>query len=122
MKQLTAEGRGARRAPNFPLPKDGRAESLLPLWRKRVDALEGEYFEQDDGRRRRSLQKQIDETQKAIADLDVELKQLAKLEREIWQQLWRTPMAVEWEKQRWTREVAQYTRHKARAELLIAAV
>lgn len=117
MKQLPADGRGARRAPNWPLPVDSRAKSLLPLWRERVDAMEGEYVAEDDGRRRRSLRKQIDDLQKMIADVDVEVKQLAKLEREIWTQLWRTPMAVEWEKQRWNREIAQYARHKARAEL-----
>jgi hypothetical protein len=118
LKQLPAEGRGSRRAPNFPLPADTRAQSLLPVLRRRLDQLEGERFDEQDGRRRRSIQRQIDEVAKEIGQVEAETKAVAKLEREIWTQLWRTPMATQWEKQRWTREVAQYARHKARAELL----
>jgi hypothetical protein len=34
----------------------------------------------------------------------------------LWAELWATPQAVQWERLRWTREVAQYVRWKALAE------
>lgn len=34
----------------------------------------------------------------------------------LWAELWATPQAVQWERLRWTREVAQYTRWKTLAE------
>lgn len=44
-------------------------------------------------------------------------KDLAKLELEIWAELWATPQACEWDRMRWTRDVAQYARLKAAGEL-----
>lgn len=43
--------------------------------------------------------------------------ELEKLEATIWAELWRMPQALEWERQGADREVAQYVRWKARAEL-----
>lgn len=40
-----------------------------------------------------------------------------KLELRIWRDLWATPMAVMWQRQRWVRDVAQYARGKSMAEL-----
>lgn len=45
--------------------------------------------------------------------------ELRKLERRIWRELWALPQAVAWERFDFTREVAQYARWKARAELLL---
>jgi hypothetical protein len=45
--------------------------------------------------------------------------ELRKLELRIWRELWRLPQAVAWERFDFTREVAQYVRWKARAELLL---
>lgn len=39
-----------------------------------------------------------------------------EIELTIWAELWRTPQAVVWARQRWTRDVAQYARHKMLAE------
>lgn len=40
-----------------------------------------------------------------------------RLEAELWAELWKTPQAVAWERLGYTREVAQYVRWKAQAEL-----
>ena len=37
-------------------------------------------------------------------------------ERKLWRDLWRTPQAVEWERQGWTRVVARYVRCALAAE------
>ena len=44
-------------------------------------------------------------------------KDLAKLELEIWAELWATPQAAVWERLRWTRDIAQYARLKAAGEM-----
>lgn len=40
-----------------------------------------------------------------------------KAEKAAWEQLWRTPQAVAWERLGWTRTVARYCRVMVRAEL-----
>lgn len=39
-------------------------------------------------------------------------------EKKVWNQLWRTPQAVAWERQGWTRTVARYARVLTAAEAL----
>ncbi len=41
---------------------------------------------------------------------------LAKNEKKLWADLWKTPQATQWAKLGWTREVAQYVRHKVKGE------
>lgn len=44
-------------------------------------------------------------------------KTMERHEADLWEELWALPQAVQWERAGWTREVAQYTRFKARAEM-----
>jgi hypothetical protein len=52
-----------------------------------------------------------------VALTEAVIRNADELERELWAELWATPQAVAWERLRWTREVAQYARWKAKAEL-----
>ncbi|MEN1976890.1 hypothetical protein [Cellulomonas olei] len=116
LKQLPAIGRQGR-APKFPLPDDPRLTGLLPYLEERAAKLRDEWAEEKDGRKVRRLADRLAAAEREIATLRAEIAALAALERTIWRQLWATPMATQWEKLRWTRDVAQYTRHKAAAEL-----
>jgi len=114
---LPAEGRGAKRAPNWPLPADPREESVLPYLAARIEQLQEQRREQTDGRKLRRIDKQVDEAMREHDALKVELAVRKRTEREIWTALWRTPMAVEWERLRWNRTLARYARTLADAEL-----
>ena len=118
LTSIPAEGRGDRkRAPNWPLPADPRELSVLPYLEQRIEDLQQQRREETDARKLRRLDKLVDEAMREQADLEVELATRKKIEREIWTALWRTPMAVEWERLRWTRTVARYARVLASAEL-----
>lgn len=49
--------------------------------------------------------------------LDAQLNAQVAVEVELWAELWRTPQAEQWARLGWSREVAQYARHKAKGEL-----
>lgn len=115
-RQLDGSARDRKRAPNWPLPRDAR-EALLPGMLERVDDLRGQLADEQDGRRRRRLQAQLVAAERDHVLLRAQLDTQRKLEREIWTALWRTPMAVEWERLRWTRTLARYARVAAEAEL-----
>jgi hypothetical protein len=115
-RQLDGSVRDRKRAPNWPLPRDAR-EALLPGMLERVDDLRGQLDDEQDGRRRRRLQAQLVAAEQDHVLLKAELDIQRKVEREIWTALWRTPMAAEWERLKWTRTLARYARVAAEAEL-----
>lgn len=52
-----------------------------------------------------------------IAYLTAQLKAAKKMEAKLWRELWQTPQATQWERLKWTREVALYVRWQVLAEL-----
>src|SRR5690606_19724655 len=52
-----------------------------------------------------------------LAELRARQEASERLEAELWAELWAMPQAVAWERFSYTREVAQYVRWKALAEL-----
>jgi hypothetical protein len=70
----------------------------------------------EDPRRLRHLKAQLREAERDAALLKAKLAQQASMERRLWGELWKTPQAAMWEKLAWGRDVAQYVRHKVRAE------
>lgn len=109
---LPAEGRQGP-PPAWPLPTNARlAASLESAEAMRVMA-EQELAQEEPRVRLRELGR-IDER---IRLLRRQLRDSARLELVMWFELWRTPQAAIWERQRWTREVAQFCRLKVLAEL-----
>jgi hypothetical protein len=49
--------------------------------------------------------------------LEAEVAAQRAMESALWDDLWSTPQAAQWEELGWHRDVAQYVRHKVRAEL-----
>ena len=82
----------------------------------RLDSIDRKILQelQDDARARLRELGRIDER---IRLLRRQLRESARLELAMWFELWRTPQAVMWQRQGWTREVAQYARLKVLAEL-----
>lgn len=117
MVQLPAEGRSGR-APRWPLVPDVVLTARRDVAQVKVDrfqetlaGLEAEGLPTDDVERR------LDAAMEQLFVLQAQLAAARRMEAALWRELWRLPQAVEWERQRWTRSIAQYTRHQVLAEL-----
>lgn len=103
--------------PKWPMLPDVVTGAKRDLELRAVEALREELEEATDARTKAKLQRLIKEADRSATILDAQIKAQVKVETELWRQLWRTPQAKQWSKLGWVREVAQYARHKARAEL-----
>jgi hypothetical protein len=115
MTKLPKSGRTGR-APAWPLDADLKLETAIhaPEAGDQVDrgrAGVGDHRAGPAAQRRK-----LDRANRHLAELEAMKKFLAKNERKLWADLWKTPQATQWEKLGWTREVAQYVRHKVKAE------
>lgn len=117
LTQLPAEGRQGD-PPAWPLIPDIILEAKLEHAEAKLEQLQAERRQlEDEGRATGMVEKRID---RALLDATVARRQLDAqrgLEEQLWRDLWRTPMAVRWEALDWTRDVAQYVRHKVLGEL-----
>lgn len=111
MTALPAEGRQGA-PPAWPLPSNARLAAGLES-AEAMKAIVHQELQEEPRVRLRELGK-LDER---IRLLRRQLRESARLELAMWFELWRTPQAVMWERQGWTREVAQYARLKVLAEL-----
>jgi hypothetical protein len=101
---LPAAGR-AGPPPQWPLPPDITTRAKLQVAEDKLEHL----------RQRRRDGDHIPETsiiraRERIAVLQAVIANQHDREIELWRELWATPQAVAWERLRWTREIAQYTR------------
>lgn len=115
MTQLPAEGRKGR-APKWPLGPDVDLQVQLELAEHAMRAAQVEVDEASTARIRAAARKRLLTAQKRRTHASLMIKAQARTENELWLELWKTPQATQWEKNHWTRDVAQYVRHKAKAE------
>lgn len=113
LTRLPAGGREGR-APRWPLPDNPRLTAKVDLEQDAIEELEQK--ELDEGGLSRSDSTKLTRAKQRLAIAEAELKAIRDTEKALWRELWRTPQAVEWDRLKWTREVAQYVRHKAAAE------
>ena len=114
MTRLPASGRKGP-APKWPLPADPRRSALIQLEQDAIEDLE--QREIDEGGLSRNEATKLTRARQRLAIAEAEQAAIAEIEKELWRDLWRTPQACEWARLKWTREVAQYVRHKAAAEI-----
>lgn len=112
--RLPAGGRTGR-TPKWPLPDNPRLVAMIQLELDAIEELEQRELE-DDGLSRSDATK-LTRTKQRLAIRQAELAAILETEKSLWRELWRTPQAHEWDRLKWTREVAQYVRHKAAAEV-----
>lgn len=115
MTRIPAEGRKGR-APAWPLGADVQLDSAIALLKLAMKDVENEIEWSSVARERSALRRKRERMQKKLRELEALRTAASRTEKEIWKDLWRTPQAVEWERLHWTRDVAQYARHKAKAE------
>lgn len=111
--RLPAGGRQGR-APKWPLPDNPRLTAKVNIEQDLIEELE--QRELDEGGLGRAEATKLTRAKQRLAIAEAERDEIRKTETALWRELWRTPQACEWERLKWTREVAQYVRHKAAAE------
>lgn len=121
MTQLPWDGRKGR-APAWPLIDDIDLQVDRDMAKKFADEAEAALeFDAEIGEmtkaQRKKAEAEYDRLRRRHLVLDAKVKQQRKHELLLWRDLWKTPQATQWEKLSWTRDVAQYARHKVRAEL-----
>lgn len=112
--RLPAGGRTGR-TPKWPLPDNPRLTARITLLSEEIEQLEERDL--DEGGLSRTERTKLSRLRERLAIAEVERDETRNTEKALWRQLWKTPQAVQWETLRWDREVAQYVRHKAAAEL-----
>ncbi|MFJ2631070.1 hypothetical protein ACIO6U_03775 [Streptomyces sp. NPDC087422] len=117
MTPLPAAGREGA-TPEWPLLEDVAMVERRDGARRLADELELALLEPElTGRKRTAAQKKLDAARTEANILDKQLEAQSTAEGGLWTELWTLPQAVMWERQRSTREVAQYVRWKIKAEL-----
>lgn len=110
---LPAAGRGGR-TPKWPLPDNPRLTARVNMAQDVIEQLE--ELELENGKLSRTDATKLTRARERLAIAEAERDAIRETEKELWRELWHTPQAFEWERLRWTREVAQYVRWKAAAE------
>lgn len=116
MTMLPAVGRRGR-APAWPLVADVVMTAKHGLAEQKVARLEFELLEADNPPKQRAVERRLDAAREQHAILTAQLAAQRDLEKKLWRTMWATPQAAQWEKLGWTRDVAQYVRHKVLGEL-----
>lgn len=105
-----------RPVPRWPLQSDVSNRARRAVAAETVDQLEAD-LDAASPRNRRKLQTAIGELREKLTVLDFLIAEQDRIERALWRELWKLPHANAWHELAWVRDVAQYVRHKARAEL-----
>lgn len=111
---LPSEGRKGE-TPEWPLPDDPTLTARIEFLTEEIAELEER--ELTDGELSRADAAKWARKREALRGAEHKLEATRANEVEMWADLWASPQAVEWERQGWMREVAQYVRWKTRAEL-----
>lgn len=114
--RLPAEGRQGP-APDWPLRPDVALQAELDVLRAEQATLERALDGCEPGKEANRLRYRLGQNVEKVARTEAIVRNADDLERELWAELWATPQAVAWERLKWTREIAQYARWKAKAEL-----
>lgn len=115
--RLPAEGR-TKRAPNWPLIPDVVLTARRDIAAGNVQAAEFKLEEAEaEGKPTGLLESKLTRCREQLLILERQVAAQRKLESALWKDLWSTPQSVQWERLGWTRDVAQYVRHKVLGEL-----
>lgn len=111
---LDPKGRKGK-PPAWPLPDDPSLTARIEFLSDEIAELEERELEQ--GELSRTDATKWARKREALRVAEHRRDAVRSNETALWDELWGTPQAIEWERQGWTREVAQYVRWKSRAEL-----
>lgn len=110
---LPGEGRQGD-APRWPLPANPRLTARIEMLEDAITDLE--ESELVKGTLTRTEQTKLTRTRERLHVAEVEKRVTEETEVALWEELWHTPQAVEWDRLRWTHDVALYVRWMAAAQ------
>jgi hypothetical protein len=117
MTRLPAEGRKGR-APAWPFIADVVLATRRDLAAGVVAELQAKLERLElEGKPTDAAEVKLERAREKAAILTAQVKQQARLEAQLWRDVWKLPHAVQWDRLGWRRDVAQYVRHKVLAEL-----
>lgn len=116
MTALPSEGRTAP-APPWPLPDDPHLAAAVAFHGGEIRRLQRELKSTEDGRTGRKLERALGRERSKLALAREQLRGQRDLELAVWAEAWATPQAAQWERMRWTRDVAMYVRLRVMGEL-----
>jgi hypothetical protein len=103
--------------PRWPLLPDIGLRAKKSVAEAKVSRLEWELADAT-GDKRASVERRLEQAQEQVAVLSFQVAEQEKREKGLWREAWRSPQAHAWaQRVGWTRDVAQYVRHKVLAEL-----
>lgn len=102
--------------PDWPLPADVAARTELEHLTERLAKVREDWQAASGPRAAKLLGAELDALTASHGKLEAYLRALDEGERTMWAQLWRTPMADQWARLGWARDVALYVRCQLRAE------
>ncbi|MCU1679216.1 MAG: hypothetical protein JWM93_3974 [Frankiales bacterium] len=79
--------------------------------------LEAELLDAETAKARAGLRKRINGVKRQVTVLGMQIAEQDRSEKLLWADMWKTPQAAAWDQLGWTRDVAQYVRHKTLGEL-----
>lgn len=100
--------------PKWPLPTNPRLTAKIEGLEEEIAELED--LELEDGGLTRVQQTKLTRKKQALKIAETEKRVIEETEVSLWDELWHTPQAVEWERLRWTHDVALYVRWMAAAQ------
>lgn len=103
-------------APAWPLSADVSTIADKRVADMMCEALEEQLANESDGRKRRTVLKQLEKAQTTAERLGMVLESQEGAELALWTELWATPQAVEWERAHAFRAVALFVRWSIKAE------
>jgi hypothetical protein len=112
---LPSEGRKGK-APAWPLRPDLDTAARLSVAVGLCETLEEQLANEDDGRKRRTILRQLEKAQVDAERWRAMVENGQEAELALWAELWLTPQAVEWERSHAFRSVATYVRWQIKAE------
>lgn len=112
---LPAGGRTAK-VPPWPLQPDIALRVDRSAAMANVRELKTQIESCQDVFKLRTLRRKLAVSERYLLIVKQHIRSQSANERKLWAELWKTPQAAMWEKLAWGRDVAQYVRHKVRAE------
>lgn len=116
MVQLPAGGYDGP-IPRWPLPVDVRLAAAVKVAAAEVRDAERALADADAPEYHAAARRRLPKLRATLVEARERRSAAGAHERTIWRELWRTPQAEAWARLGWPREVAQYARLKAAAEL-----
>jgi hypothetical protein len=104
-------------APEWPLPANVTLAARRDAALDRAESLADELAAVTDPKDGPRIRRQLEQTNLQVSTLDKEIDAMAEVEASVWVEVWRTPQAAVWARLGWSRDVAQYVRHKVLGEL-----